>query len=141
MPKRRPAASSTRMPSGTTSLPMPSPGMTAIRYLLTPRLPPEIRRDHRGSAPARQAREPSPTISRGLLATRRLPTQHRRLAGLAPGVVAQVAVGEDRAMARHDEADRVAADGGAHRSRCARIPDRTGQIAVRDQGARRYPQQ
>src|SRR6516225_9402691 len=31
-PKRRPAASSTRSPSGTTSLPIPSPGMTAIRW-------------------------------------------------------------------------------------------------------------
>src|SRR6266478_1923558 len=29
-PKRCPAASSTRMPSGTTSFPMPSPAMTAI---------------------------------------------------------------------------------------------------------------
>src|SRR5581483_2142100 len=34
MPKRAPTASSTRMPSGTTSLPMPSPGMTAILSLL-----------------------------------------------------------------------------------------------------------
>src|SRR5687768_12683961 len=31
MPKRRAAASSTRMPAGTVSLPMPSPGMTAMR--------------------------------------------------------------------------------------------------------------
>src|SRR5919206_5116477 len=34
MPNLAPAASNTRMPSGTTSLPMPSPGMTAIRYSL-----------------------------------------------------------------------------------------------------------
>ena len=31
MPKRRAAASSTRTPSGITSVPMPSPGMTAMR--------------------------------------------------------------------------------------------------------------
>src|SRR5262247_4532949 len=36
-PKRRPAASSTRMPSGSTSLPMPSPGMTAMRCLMVMR--------------------------------------------------------------------------------------------------------
>src|SRR4029453_11723464 len=34
-PNRRPAASSTRMPSGKTSLPMPSPGITAIRCLMS----------------------------------------------------------------------------------------------------------
>ena len=34
-PKRRPAASSTRMPSGTTSLPIPSPGITAIRCAIS----------------------------------------------------------------------------------------------------------
>src|SRR5262245_58299136 len=34
MPNRAPTASSTRIPSGTTSLPMPSPGMTAMRSLL-----------------------------------------------------------------------------------------------------------
>src|SRR5689334_19156347 len=33
-PNLRPAASSTRWPSGTTSLPMPSPATTAIRYFL-----------------------------------------------------------------------------------------------------------
>src|SRR5215831_20003180 len=34
-PKRAPAASSARMPSGNTSLPMPSPGITAIRCLMS----------------------------------------------------------------------------------------------------------
>src|SRR5690606_38796175 len=42
MPKRRAAASSTRTPSGTTSLPMPSPGMTAILCVLLMRLPHEV---------------------------------------------------------------------------------------------------
>src|SRR6185295_4162690 len=44
MPKRRPTASSTRMPSGTTSLPMPSPGMTAIRIVLDFAFAADIRR-------------------------------------------------------------------------------------------------
>src|SRR5215475_98817 len=33
-PNRRPAASRTRMPSGTTSLPMPSPGIVAMRCFI-----------------------------------------------------------------------------------------------------------
>ena len=64
-PNRRPAASSTRCPSGTTSLPIPSPGITAMRW----RMGPLSSRDGapvRGrTAPRRHGPEPIPGPGRG----------------------------------------------------------------------------
>src|SRR5262249_47427487 len=50
-------ASSTRTPSGTTSLPMPSPGMTATRYTRLVAMLPFLDGDRTGSSVARMAGE------------------------------------------------------------------------------------
>ena len=82
MPKRRPAASSTRIPSGTVSLPMPSPGMTAIRCVFMSLLPMPSPVDCRSlacAAPAyrcangigRPRRPPSARAGRGRVALER----------------------------------------------------------------------
>src|SRR6218665_3171673 len=67
MPNRRAAASSTRRPSGMTSLPMPSPAMTAMRWLLIPVLLktwPPAHPDH-ALAPEKWARPGIPSARPG----------------------------------------------------------------------------
>ena len=87
MPKREPTASSTRMPSGTTSVPIPSPGITAMlcRFtalaLIVDHLP-----QSRDSSGSRHGPPGDPPIAPGLSPANRDPRN--------PGVAAGRVFGE-----------------------------------------------
>src|SRR5690606_38405679 len=77
MPNLRAAASSTRRPSGMTSLPIPSPGMTAIPCLPTS-CRPRVRRaplahaaEFYATAIRRRALDPAPRLAQELFQQRR----------------------------------------------------------------------
>ena len=69
------------------------------------------------------------------------PAEHRLLARDAPVIAGQRAALAERAMARHHERHRVAADGGADGARRLRVSDLVGDVGIADRAAHRDLQQ
>src|SRR5436190_2418971 len=117
MPNRRSAASSTRRPSGTTSLPMPSPGITAIlclAMLASALLPARVHSGSSDSTPAESELDLAPRrralpLAIVVLAEEQRPVGVHREPRAATDLVLELAGRPTRVAEREERARRPAA--------------------------------